>query len=289
MPILFKIYRDGNNFSCTADNAPRFFVGKRVPYESRIGLYNIFAGSKLQKLLYAAGDHAQQYGFWSLFVEPTAIVEGRNFLTLNTYDRAAFTFGFGQFAAHVPDGDFVEYFRAMLKLPEAQDYFPHLGVVGGRICRTDTTPPLPIEDAESTRKLMKYLNPTSNEVEDSEVIAAAKLIHWSANHQSARAVQVGQMVDTYRKFMKRADTRVGIDGRSADICCVIADILHHGRGGSMTWPLIQDALESSKPLTRLLEIGMPKWKTRRDGLKNAIAARPMLAQKRWRRTSGDFV
>lgn len=289
MPVLFVIHRAGNNFSCTANGGPRFFVGKRVPYETRIGLYNIFAGSKLEKLNYAAADFDNRFGFWSLFVEPTAVVEGRNFLTLNTYDRAAFTFGFGQFAAHVPDGDFVKYFRSMLALPQAGDYFPHLGVVNGRICKTDVDPPVPIEDGASTKSLMKYLNPTSGEVEDSEVIAAAKLIHWTSRHASAREAQVAQMVATYKGFMKRADTRVGINGRTADICCIIADILHHGRGGSMTWPLIQEALATSNPLANLLKIGEPKWHTRLVGLGNAISQRPAFATKRWNTAAGNFV
>ena len=289
MAILFEIHRTGNLFSCSADGGEEFFVGKRVPYNSRIGLYNIFAGTTLQRLNYAAADFDGSFGFWSLFIEPTATVEGRNFLTLNSYDRAAFTFGFGQFAAHVPDGDFVEYFRAMLARPEAKDYFPHLGLDNGRICKTDVNPPAPIEDGTSTAKLMKYLNPTPDEVEDAEVIAAAKLIHWTSNHVAAREIQVAQMVATFRSFMKRADSRVGIDGRSADVCCVIADIVHHGRGGSMTWPLIQDALTAADPLRALLQIGEPPWHERLVGLKRAITARPLLAQKQWDSAAGDFV
>jgi len=289
MAILFEIRRTGNDFHCSADDGPEFFVGRRVPYESRIGLYNIFSGSKLERLNYAGSDFAAAFGFWSLFIEPTAKVEGGNFLTLNTYDRAAFTFGFGQLAAHVPDGDFVTYLRTMLSRPEADGYFPHLGVHDGRICRTDAAQPVPIEDGASTAKLMKYLNPTPDEVEDAEVIAAAKLIHWTSRHVGAREVQVEQMVSTFKSYMHRADKRVGIGGRSGDICCVIGDILHHGRGGSMTWPLIQSALAAADPLAAMLEIGAPKWKERRTSLKKAISQRPAIPAHRWNSTAGDFV
>jgi hypothetical protein len=96
------------------------------------------------------------------------------------------------------------------------------------------------------------------------------------------------MAATFRQFMTRADTRVGIDGRGADQCCVIADILHQGRGGKMTWPLIDAALKSSKPLDSLLAIGGPKWEHRTKDLKAAIVARPQFAQKRWSRAAGDF-
>src|SRR5512146_2408539 len=129
MPIFFKILRNGDDFSCSADNGSAFFVGRRVPYEGHIGLYNIFRSSKIERLNYAAADFDAQHGFWATLIEPTAICEGLNFLTLNTYDAAAFTFGFGQFAAHVPNGDFVKYFRALLGLPNAADYFPHVGLV----------------------------------------------------------------------------------------------------------------------------------------------------------------
>src|SRR6478672_3369304 len=119
MAILFKISRDGRDFFCQADNGPKYFVGRRVPYEDNIGLYNVFSGSKLQKLEFDPSNYQNEFGFWAEFIDPTAQCEGRNFLTLNSYDRAAFTFGFGQFAAHVPNGDFVRYFRGLLQRPEA--------------------------------------------------------------------------------------------------------------------------------------------------------------------------
>lgn len=136
---------------------------------------------------------------------------------------------------------------------------------------------------------MRYLNPTLNEVEDAEVIAAAKLIHWATHHASARDAQVSTMVATYRSFMARADKRVNINGRPADQCLVIADILHHGRGGKMTWPLVAEALASPTPLAKLIAIGAPQWDGRKATLKKAIAARPILAAKRWSRAAADFV
>lgn len=290
MPIFFKILRNGDDFSCTADSGPAFFVGRRVPYEGNIGLYNIFAKSKLQKLNYAASDFEAQHGFWAGLVEPTAICEGLNFLTLNTYDVAAFTFGFGQFAAHVPNGDFVRYFRALLALPNAADYFPHLGVVNGRICQTDGAQPVVLESDTSTKPLMTYLNPDLSEVQDSEVIAAAKLIHWTSTTVDARLAQVTEMVSVFRSYMSSADQRVGIDGLAGNLCSVIADILHQGRGGkSTTWPQIHQALVSSKPYEALLAIGPPKFNSRKVTLKRALDARPAIAAKHWSRASADFI
>jgi hypothetical protein len=287
--ILFKIVRNGNDFSATANGGAQFFVGRRVPYKGNVGLYNVFGGSNLQKLNYSAAEFAK-LGFWAEFLEPTAICEGGgNYLTVNSYDRAAFTFGFGQFAAHVPNGDFVKYFRNMLSLATAADYFPHLGVVGGRICKTDGSQPRPLESDDSTAALMTYLNPGLDEVQDAEVIAAAKLIHWTASSTDARHAQVSEMASTYRRFMARADNRVGIDGLTADKCCVIADILHQGRGGEMTWPLIDDALRSSKPFENLIAIGAPEYDGRKKTLKKEIEARPNFKARSWSRAKGDFV
>jgi hypothetical protein len=290
MAIYFKILRDGDDFFCKADDGPAFFVGRRVPYEGNIGLYNVFSKSKLEKLIYTAADFEGQLGFWALLIEPTAICEGRNFLTLNTYDRAAFTFGFGQFAAHVANGDFVEYLRALLSLPGAADYFPHLGVVDGRICQTDNPAPVPLESDKTTIPLMNYLNPNLNEVQDAEVIAAAKLIHWTSRSVPARTAQVSGMASVFKSIMQRADKRVGIDGRPGHLCCVIADIVHHGRGGTgTTWPQIDSALKTSKPYESLISIGAPKWDDRKKTLKKAIDARPGLFSKSWSRAHNDFI
>ena len=290
MAIHFEIHRTGSDFSCTADGSAPFYVGRRVPYDGNIGLYNIFAGTPIAKLNYSSNDFTASHGFWAHFIEPTAKCEGRNFLTLNTYDRAAFTFGFAQFAAHVAEGDFVLYFRAMLRLPEAASYFPHLAIVNGHICETDVPgPPQQLESETSTQALMNYLNPTLQEVEDNEVLAAAKLIHWTTNVVAARNAQVEQMVETFTGFMKRADANAGIDGRPADQCCVIADILHHGRAGRKPFALINPALKSATPFDSLIAIGAPKWDERKKTLKAAIQADPNFAGKSWSRAKNDFV
>jgi len=287
--MLFKILRTHNDFSCTADGGPAFFVGRRVPYEGHIGLYNIFGGSPLQKLNYAATDFRAEFAFWADFIEPTALCEGRNFLTLNTYDRACFTFGFAQFAAHVADGDFVQYFRRLLALPSAQAYFPELDLVDGRISKTDVPKPYALEDSVTTAKLMAFLNPSLDEVEDAEVIAAARFIHWTAHEPAAQAIQVSVMIDAFKTFVARADKRVGLQGRSAAICCVIADILHQGRGGKMTWQLVEDALHSAHPLDSLLDIGAHKYAERCKTLGKAISQRPEFSQRHWDKASASFV
>jgi len=289
MAIQFKITKTGRDYSCEADNGPKYFVGRSVTYEGNVGLYNIFGGTNLQKLNFDPANYQTEFGFWADFIDPTAECEGRNFLTLNSYDRAAFTFGFGQFAAHVANGDFVKYFRAMLQRPEAAGYFPELRVRSGRIERFDGPAPAPLETATSTAALMKYLNPTLSAVEQDEVLAAARLIHWTANHRPARLAQIAEMIATYKGFMRTADTRGLIDGRPAAQCCVIADILHHGRGGTTAWTKIKTAVNSANPFDSLIAIGAAKWNGRKATLRSKILASPKLAARKWSRAAGDFV
>ena len=143
MAIFFSIQRSDTTFNAKADNGPPFFVGLQTRYDPdhtgnpTIGLFNV-PTNPLPKLLYTADQNRAEQGFWADFIEPTATCEGQNFLTVNSYDRAKFTWGFGQFAAHVPDGDFVVFLRDLLARPEAVDYFPDLEVQGGRSMRWRT-------------------------------------------------------------------------------------------------------------------------------------------------------
>ncbi len=182
----------------------------------RFGLSNdrgFFGSEEAEELLYVATDFEAVHPFWCDFIEPTAICEGQSFISLNTFDRARFTFGFGQFAAHVPDGDFVRWFRDMLQRPEVEDYFPDLEVQAGRIVKVEEARVVPLEDSDSTEPLQLFLNPTLDDVEDAEVIAAAKLIHWTGHHPDVRLLQVQHMINTARRLVKEADRRLGLDGR----------------------------------------------------------------------------
>lgn len=285
MAISFDIIREGGDFWARADGGSRFYVGRRVAYDGRIGLYNVFPGSPLQKLDYDPKNYLDRFGFWARFIAPTAGCEGRNFLTLNSYDRAAFTFGFGQFAAHVPDGDFLKWFRAMLALPEASVYFPDLELAAGRI-RSRTAGQL--ETAASTAALMRYFNPSAGDVDKAEVEAASRLIHWTANHRPARLAQIAQMIASFRAYLNRADKRGLIDGRTAAECCVIADLLHHGRGGRVVWASISKALASSDSFARLIAIGGEQWKERKATLRRLILADAQMQTTRWSSAVRDF-
>jgi hypothetical protein len=294
--IHFDVVRDGKHFSARPNGATAFAVGSKVRYLNkktgveRFGLSNDsghFGSDEAKKQLYRASDYETVYPFWSHFIEPTAICEGQSFISLNTYDRARFTFGFGQFAAHVPDGDFVVWFRDMLQRPEVIDYFPNLEVQGGRIVKVEATKVVPMESADSTEPLQLYLNPTLDDVEDAEVVAAAKLIHWTGSHAQAKLLQVQHMINTARRLVKEADKRLGLDGVGADLCCVIMDVRHQGRAA---FDDLQAALLASKPFDALLEVGADGQPQRVKNLKAALSTRRQtLKKKKWSRSMGDFV
>lgn len=135
-------------------------------------------------------------------VSVIAVAEGALYHTLNTYDRALFTFSFLQFAAHVAGGDFVVYFRALLQLPLATEYFNDLRLVNNRICRLrDNGTTIPLESDTSTAGLMDYLNPSRNEVEDTEVVQAAKFVHWAQNDPLHRQKQIEIGISHFKQNM----------------------------------------------------------------------------------------
>lgn len=265
MKVVSFSLEEGNKYFGRIDGQ-RFYIGSRVPYRGGKGLANS-SGTARQK--YDRAQYRDQYGFWADFIHPTAMAEGALFHTLNTYDRASFTFSFLQFAAHVPNGDFVVYMRALLKLPLATEYFPDLALVGDRNCRLLDTGPVPLESDTSTSGLCDYLNPSVREIEDTEVIQAAKFVHWAQNDALNRQMQIEVGISHFRRNMAQYAARYALDGAPAAICLVVADIRHQGRAKSAA---IVSALASHKPLDALLDLGAALYPERLKVLRREIKA-----------------
>ncbi|MBQ0931206.1 hypothetical protein KAK07_13510 [Ideonella sp. 4Y16] len=277
---------DGVSYWAQVDGGPEFLVGQRVSYQGRKGLSNL-KGTPAQR--YDPRRHlADHSAVWLYFLAPTAAAEGGLFHTLNTYDRAAFTFGFLQYAAHVPDGDFVVYLRALLALPGAADYFPDLVLLDGRVHRHADDGLRPLESAASTAPLMAWLNPSTAQVEDTEVIQAARFIHWVQNDPAHRALQVRSGVEHMQAAMRRYDAAYGLDGRPIEQCLLVADIRHQGRGSSSE---IRLALQANQPVEALLNVGANQYPERIKTLRKALkmlAGEPSFAGQRWRSALKDF-
>jgi hypothetical protein len=271
----------------------KFVIGYPTVYDGdKTGLYNY--GNAQPQLVYRHADYSAAHGFWAVFLYPTAMAESKgSYLVLNTYDRAQFTFTFMQFAAHVPNGDFVDFFKQLLALPNGADYFPRLVVQNNRIFYKNANKTLTqLEDDNSTQALMNYLNPGLSEIENQELICAARMIHWATNDPQHRALQVKTAIQLYKDNMVAYDKRFNLDGAPAKVCQVICDIRHQGRGKN---DRIAAALATNgnwdKAYANLLTIGESNYKSRIDTVKKTIASLESagLFTKKWSRAKGEFV
>jgi hypothetical protein len=187
-PAKVSMNSEGSNWFAKIDLGSRFFVGRRVRYLGRFGLTNIYRRSGP---VYRPQDYESEFDHWAWMLYPTTLAESQGYFNcINTYDRARFTFGFYQMAAHTPNSNFVVLLRHLLELESASYYFPDLSVENGQIFRVGGEDRGPLETPETTKELMDYLNPSGSEVEVVEVIQSAKLIHWATNDMEHQRVQV---------------------------------------------------------------------------------------------------
>ncbi len=282
--VSFTLQSDGRYLG--EIDGDRFLVGKRVSFDGGKGLVNL-SGTPAQR--YDRHAFRDTHGFWADFLHPTATAEGALYHALNTYDRARFTFTFLQFAAHVPNGDFVRFLRGLLALPLAAEYFPDLRLANGRIVRLTDAGPVALESDESTARLMNYLNPSREQVEDTEVIQAAKFVHWAQHDPEHRRVQVDVGIALFRAKMREYAERYTLDGAPDDLCLVISDIRHQGRAKSVE---IIDALRQPDPLTALLAIGQHRFPARIATLHreiDALRGEGTLGMRKYDAAARDFV
>lgn len=275
--------------------APRFLIGKQTNYLGNTGLFNISINTALQ---YRAADYAAQHGFWAHFIAPTAKCESEgSFFCLNTYDRAQFTFGFMQYAAHVAGGDFVIFLQKLLQLPDASDYFPRLRLENGLIHYQNTNGVLGLLESTDpqtdNQKLMDYLNPHLDEVENQELICAARMVHWATNSAAHRKIQVDTAIELFKKDMNRYAHEYNLNGMPDKICLIICDIRHQGRARSSA---IINALNTNSNLdrayNRLFNLGETHYSGRIRTLRTAVAqlvANGTLGIKKYSSATNDLV
>ncbi len=250
----------------------RFLVGYKTLYDgNKFGLYNTLV---VNQGSYNPASFAQQHDFWAYFIAPTARAESNNsYSCLNTYDRAKFTFGFMQYAVHVPEGDFVRFLRKLLTLPNANLYFPRLILVNNRIHYQNGNTITQLESNSSTQGLMDYCNPSLDEVENQELICSARMIHWAINDPKHKAVQVELAIQFFQENMKSYHQRFGLDGAPAKVCAMVCDIRHQGRG---TNDRIANALNTGgdyeKAFRNLCSIGASNYQGRINTVRNTISS-----------------
>lgn len=249
---------------------------------------------------FAAEDFTEAFDHWACLLEVTGFCESKNRLLLvNTYDRAKFTFGFYQLAAHTPRDNLILLFRELAKLPAFKSYFPELKMIDGRLCRvdkdggvTDLETEMPTgPDGESNLQLfMNYLNPNRKLIDEQEVLQAARLIHWTLNDPKARAAQVRVSADILQsKMARRHHPKLGLDGRSDVICAILCDMLHQGR---VTYAELRTMLLAANPKEALLTFRDSEFRNRNRSLRTAIdrsIAQGKLGTRRYSAAANEFV
>lgn len=248
----------------------KFLFAYRTMYDGNVGLYNTQINTAT---VYKPGDYLSAFGFWANFIFPTAMAESQgSYSCLNTYDRAKFTFSFMQYAAHVPNGDFVKFFRKLLALPNAAEYFPKLILKDSRIFYKNGNGTLSqLENDLSTQALMDYLNPTLLETENQELICSARMVHWANTDANHRRIQVETAIEHFKNNMVEYDKRFKLNGVPAKVCQMICDIRHQGRGMN---DRIANALNTNGnynlAFTNLCSIGAANYSQRINTVKATI-------------------
>ena len=280
-------FREGNRLYASVDGEPRFYLGSDVRYGERRGLMN---SSNPPGPRYQPEDYEAQYGDWAWYLLPTITAESnRSFTCLNTYDRAAFTFGHIQLGAHTANDNFVLILREMLALPLAASYFPDLTVQNGRVHRRTAGGPRALESETSTAGLMSYFNPNSDRVDDAEAERAARMVDWCVRDPALRDLNVDFAVRQQRRKLAHHATKVPLDGLVDKLCLVVLDILHQGRAG---YASIRTALASGDPFDSLLGLGGSQYGERVATLRAGIRGleqRGKVGRKVYDRAKGDFV
>lgn len=256
-------------------NGPEFYVARRTTYGPRVGLAQI---GRLTGPVYDPSAYMAEFGPWARVVYAIGASESANrFNRINSYDRAAFTFGFFQLGAHTPEDNLVLLLREATKLPAFQRHFPELQLKDGRLHRvtegrvTDLEAEVynPRHCEHQLNNLMRYLNPVETQLDEAEIIHAARLVDLCENSPEFCALQVRTAIQiTARKFRDRYQQWYDLNGLPDSIGVAIADIHHQGRAKKSQ---VRAALASTTPLANLTRLGEDKYPERCQSLRRMIA------------------
>ena len=279
---VVDITQSGKLFRAKTASGFSFVIGSFTNFTDDMNRLGLFQGSTAiveskQFGVYKATDFFDAFGQWAHFIEPTLSAEGgARFATLNTYDRAAFTFGAPQFAAHTPDENFVVYLRALLALPNASQHFPELSLrangAGKKTIHVANGQGFEnLEEVIEVRRpngkkekqlarLMSYLNASPVGVDAAELSASARLMNWLRLDPKAKELQIKIFIDHAQAKLKRAKQNIrGFTGNDWRISLWVMDILHQGRG---TFAEMSRGHQATNPEAALKQIGLPKYRNR---------------------------
>ncbi len=272
-PYAFQLRKDGSRWLARRTDQPgsaEFLAGVEVmqPAKNYYGLY--LPGPAYYGPTYDPQQYVDTIDQWAYLLDVTGFCESKNYLNLiNTYDRARFTFGFYQLAAHTPRDNLILLFRAALQDEEFKAIFRDLTLKGGKVFRvaqdgteTDLEEEFydPATDEQQIQRFMAYLNPERNKIDEQEVLQAARVVWWANNSPTCAKIQVRTAnAILQRKMSERYARWYDLDGRSDVICAIVADIHHQGRAGKAA---VKQALAGSNKVAALLKLGKDKFPER---------------------------
>lgn len=265
-PHAFQLRKAGSRWFGKLAGAPgaaEFLVGVEIMQQAKnfYGLY--FPGGDYYGPTFDPAAHAPVIDHWAYLLDVTAACESKGRMNLiNTYDRARFTYGFYQLAAHTPRDNLILFFRAALASAEFRKLFPDLELRGGKVFKvgkdgtaTDLEEETfdPKSGEQQLLRFMTYLNPGRTTIDDQEVLQAARLVWWGNESQECAAIQAkvaNQILQ--QKVSQRYHKWYGLNGRLDTVCAIVADIHHQGRAGKA---VVKAALAKPNPEAALLEVG----------------------------------
>ena len=221
----------------------RFYVGRVTRYCRLRGLSRISAERSYDRF-----SVEQMEGLWAHFIWPTVIAEGRGrLIAINAYDRARFTWGFYQLAAHLADANFVLLMRELVQLESANAYFPDLILRNGKLIQRASVGEVELERRVFVPRygewqipdFMNYLNPSSTMVENGEVITCAKMIDWARSDPRVLEKTTKVSIDVMKSNLRSRVAQLDLTGLRPELVIWVSDILHQGRGRIST---IREAL-----------------------------------------------
>jgi hypothetical protein len=259
-----------------------YYVARSTDYLSRRGLMQPM--SKLYGPRYTIPAFTGEYGTVAGMLGVISAGESSGYFNrLNTYDRAAFTLGFFQLAAHTPNDNLILLFRrAASGNSTFQALFPDLKLVDGVLHRDLGTHTLSLEKQYprpghptemNLKDFMTYLNADGVSVDDTELSTSARLIHLANSDEAFNQLQVNVAAQiTMRKLRNIYSVWYSLDGVSDLICTAIADIHHQGRGTRIE---VKNALSSASTVqgkvSALCKVGKADHPERCATLKQALA------------------
>lgn len=287
------IKKVGTAYFAKLNGSAEYYIGQETTYQATKGLG--FAGSKYYGPVFDPAPHFNRFGAWVYLLGGICQGESRGYMNLvNSYDRAAFTYGFFQLGAHTPNDNFVLYVRRMISDPTFKSLFPDLLLVNGRVHSMSPAVQVDLEkpstDGKTIPLFMAYFNPNSLAVDPQELQTTAKMVYLANTSSAARFGQIATGVDiTQSKFKQRFQPWYNLDGRSDTICLIVADIHHQGRASK---EMVKAALDSSSPIDELLKIGAETFPKRIQTLRDTIAAygaKGWLGSRRYDAASNSFI